>query len=616
MSDPDMSVLIDTFRLTAAFLQQGTDENIRNYFGLKWNSTSERWDYVAHGAGTSLAGSIATIGGLTSSREPDFFELLQAGILNASLGSSSTADPALPVAHQQSKTLHILTVGANLVAQSRADSYPVRIAFANGAVEMEAVGSSRLPYVNSLAACPVGTTQPAGGMHWLLVPNLWDPFRDNWDLTQANTGGELTPVYPRPAVRIRVSGTVAFGSVPGAPPVTTGSLISGSAATIFPTGSLVVPDLTLTLAPRVGNDYGRDGFLEAYRMRTNDISGAVPQYTITNSPTTSLVAWNSLTTTGMPGVSQRWIVLRLSLAGTDIPPSAFTSAQHPILILKPGFRLTLDYESPNGAWYTYSSLQGNNAATTWIGNSSPPQDFGLVTAYSVYGKPNGTTPTIVTTAAASTATPWATATLAESPTFAKADPRSIRFNSQIGVVSVPAPPLTSASAGVVGSIWPSAFATPPPMSTSGSSSGNPNPAMSVLSDSDNAPAGSNPYSETVSNAASVRGLVMNRPFRSVGEMAYAFRDQPFRTLDFSSTNSPDAGLLDLFTVSEYSAPEGMRAGVVNLNTRQSGSLFAILKGTVHREETARVSGASASPSPSPGLLTDTPAADISASLTH
>ncbi len=48
--------------------------------------------------------------------------------------------------------------------------------------------------------------------------------------------------------------------------------------------------------------------------------------------------------------------------------------------------------------------------------------------------------------------------------------------------------------------------------------------------------------------------MMNRPFRSVGGMGYAFRDQPFRTLSFSSTASPDAGLLDLFSVKDYSVP--------------------------------------------------------------
>src|SRR5437870_8276835 len=74
-----------TFGLTKAFLQQGTAANILKYFGLVWDATNERWNYTGP-AGGSLASSIATLGTLTGTREPDFFELLQAGILNSSIG--------------------------------------------------------------------------------------------------------------------------------------------------------------------------------------------------------------------------------------------------------------------------------------------------------------------------------------------------------------------------------------------------------------------------------------------------------------------------------------------------------------------------------------------------
>jgi hypothetical protein len=95
--------------------------------------------------------------------------------------------------------------------------------------------------------------------------------------------------------------------------------------------------------------------------------------------------------------------------------------------------------------------------------------------------------------------------------------------------------------------------------------------------------------------------MMNRPFRSVGEMGYAFRDQPFRTLSFSSVNSPDAGLLDLFTTNNYSDPSGKRGGVINLNSRQGPVLGSVLTNTIRREDTAQVKipGPAQSPSPSP-----------------
>ncbi len=299
--------------------------------------------------------------------------------------------------------------------------------------------------------------------------------------------------------------------------------------------------------------------------------------------------------------------------------------------------MTLDYQSPNGTWYSYSFLQGNNATNTWIS-----ADLNLTTVTSKYGtnpspSPMPTpspSPTILLRSTG-VATPWAVTTLADAPMFAKADPRSIRYNSQIGVVNLTSPPTsTPSAAGIIGSIWPDAYQSPtytaPPVMTTASASNptptptptpspaptptptppppNANPAIySQVSWSgvpDNAPAGSNPYSENNSNLNDptrndrVRPVMMNRPFRSVGEMAYAFRDQPFRTLSFSSGSSsnpsPDAALLELFSVNNYPTPSPTptpssiptptpRAGVINLNSRQSGAIAAMLAGAIQKE---------------------------------
>src|SRR5205807_5315631 len=137
---------------------QGTAANILNYFGLAWDTTNERWNYVGHNASTTPVGSLSQLGSLTGSRDPDFFELLQAGVLSSSVGDAAAADPVLPIYHQQSKMLHILTIGANLIAQSRTDCYPVRIACSVGGTTMEAIGTPRLPFLSGLAACPVTGT--------------------------------------------------------------------------------------------------------------------------------------------------------------------------------------------------------------------------------------------------------------------------------------------------------------------------------------------------------------------------------------------------------------------------------------------------------------------------
>jgi len=309
-----------------------------------------------------------------------------------------------------------------------------------------------------------------------------------------------------------------------------------------------------------------------------------------------------------------------------ILPTNIVFGLQPVLIFQPGFQVSLDYQSPNGNWYPYSFLQGNNASNTWIA-AGPRGPLTVGTGYSEYGislnlPPLTALPTAVNRGALlhiGTPTPWddVTGGPAHAPMFAKADPRSIRYNSSIGVVNVANPPLSFNSAGVIGSIWPGPYSTPPSMSPSAFPTPTPTPNPNPATLGDNALAGnvSNPYSETSGDAW--RPVMMNRPFRSVGEMGYAFRDQPFKTLSFSSGTSSvpssDAGLLDLFTTNDYSDSSGMRAGVISLNSAQAPALASVLASTIRREDTPRSNDVAPSPSPSP--LGSTAATSVATSLT-
>jgi hypothetical protein len=88
-----------------------------------------------------------------------------------------------------------------------------------------------------------------------------------------------------------------------------------------------------------------------------------------------------------------------------------------------------------------------------------------------------------------------------------------------------------------------------------------------------------------SNKIQDRPIVLNRPFRSVGELGYAYRGVEWKTVDFSSASSADAGLLDLFSVSESPIINGvsLEAGVVNINTRNPVVLQALLSGTLQND---------------------------------
>jgi hypothetical protein len=75
-----------------------------------------------------------------------------------------------------------------------------------------------------------------------------------------------------------------------------------------------------------------------------------------------------------------------------------------------------------------------------------------------------------------------------------------------------------------------------------------------------------------------RPQILNRPFQSVAELGQVFRDQPWKTLDFTTAASADAGLLDVFTLHEAS----MEAGKASLNTRYKFILTAILSNATKR----------------------------------
>ena len=93
------------------------------------------------------------------------------------------------------------------------------------------------------------------------------------------------------------------------------------------------------------------------------------------------------------------------------------------------------------------------------------------------------------------------------------------------------------------------------------------------------PDGFSAYMGSVGTPRPERPLILNRPFRSVGELGYVHRGELWKSLDFFTPDSADAGLLDLFSIDE----EDVVAGTVDLNTRQAPVLQAVLQGAVKNE---------------------------------
>ena len=73
----------------------------------------------------------------------------------------------------------------------------------------------------------------------------------------------------------------------------------------------------------------------------------------------------------------------------------------------------------------------------------------------------------------------------------------------------------------------------------------------------------------------LNGAFANGVFQSVAELGQVFRDQPWKTLNVTTSNSADLALLDVFTLHEAA----VEAGKTSPNTRQAPVLKAILSQT-------------------------------------
>src|SRR5213076_1756608 len=122
------------------------------------------------------------------------------------------------------------------------------------------------------------------------------------------------------------------------------------------------------------------------------------------------------------------------------------------------------------------------------------------------------------------------------------------------------------------------------------------------------------YATTTAGSTDYHPIILNRPFRNVAELGYAFRDLPWKTLDFFTDKSADAGLLDIFTINDGTqvldgsnppnvigmAPPTMAAGSINLNTTQTTDLQSVLAGSILDEinsTTVNKTGAGATDAP-------------------
>ena len=574
-------------------IRAGTDSNIKSAFGLVWDSrtyvqpsgtvTGEglQWVYTSptsSGTGGSFdpitspsgpaASAIKTLDTVQGeSREPDFFELLQAVILNGSLGQntgggtvktaggSAEVPPVFPDIHMSNKMQHLLSIGAAIVDQADPDSIPTRIRMdlSSGASWL-ALGAESLPCITAM--CPVGGVSAEDSTKWAtyLLFQLWNPNRN---------------VPTQPPLRLRIDGGIG----------------------VFNGNGLVWPNGGGVLSTYIGTDSGKN-----IAIPTTSTFAVTPFPMTTSKVSVSGFTQESFVPVPVPSPSpdpgKKYAGFRLK----DFTMPAGTTSQKPELWLQLGasipFNATLEVDAGGGIWLPYNYFVGINATNTWISNDplfvrAAQATVGTPVAFLV--APDGTS--------SSTKLPYC---------LMKCDPRSTRF----GIFQVDTNTSTTLTSharidvplweksnskyksgwgGAIGSDVehvPLLFGTKPYLpatlcintdASSNSVTGYVDPdGVRRFADAGYQPNSGNNNSSTPFDDGQLQyeAVVLNRPFRNVGELGYTFRDLPWKSLDFFTANSADAGLLDVFSVND---DPPLVAGRVNLNTRQAPVVQALVQ---------------------------------------
>ncbi|MDX2082013.1 MAG: hypothetical protein SFU53_14605 [Terrimicrobiaceae bacterium] len=567
-----------------------TAEDVRRAFGLVYRDRGI-WTYVSpDGAAnsTSAANRIKTleqVAELSAPRDPDFFELLQAGILQGSLGLSNRSNGVSQTFRtnadtrdiDRSRSRQIVQIGVNLIDQYDSDSWPTTVVFNWDKAGSDLDPPAGSPYTPTSSTNYLRNLYPGvSGIEDLpYIYKIYQTF--NWH-------PQLQPPPPAPPNRIGIFQFVevwnpnpqASGSGPGP---TRFRVRVETGWSVFSWGQVDFRFCTMPM------NYGANQQQIVFETTAGN-SFRSPQV---------LTDRNSISGTGWTGASAMLgLYGRPTIGDVHFIPGAWDTNQdnqyrfsHLFFSSTPGPTYRLDYQNENGSWSEY-----------------PYQLFPEFCWY--YDDHTG-----------NWRGDWPGRRWDRWPENAKAagrpDPRGVRWGF-------------SESGGwwrineVLGTWQDSWFGRPsylPPTGVTDDSgriyaSGNPDASVDVVPFNDwvnwsngagylgnfafNRP-GSTRYvhidgilrsGDAVNSTAPqdsadqrFRPVILNRPFRTVGEMAYAHRDEPWKSVDFFTANSADAALLDLFTMTDAD----VYAGVLNLNTRQRLVTSAVITGAIQAERT-------------------------------
>ena len=533
---------------------------IQACFGLIWDDANGRWSYVGASEATvqTTIKPLATVA--SELREPNFFELLKAGIAEGSLGTYGGNTSSPQTIMQQSKDLQVIKIGANIINCAATDNYPRIIYFAPGGTGVESAGVANLPYLQGVDTIfmskvdRVNNIMNAGDLIW--TPILFNPHA---------TAAVVSGTGPDSIQVALLSGTVLGISVEGCPNAALGagsSTASGDLNHDLSGQSFSVPSAQFSGFSQRPN--GATATSGTCRL------GSQINYLSDNSQS-NILCFRMFS----------YIKDKLGTLPTAYEGDVFTARTYFDQIV-----LALQYKTPGGKMKTYMTLSAYDDGTgkgpaPWRGADISPRTR------------------LTNVIQADCATGIGNSSLNQAVYNNQIDPRSVRFGVSQGwnkaSTAATITPLSnylyrtlpfgwtgSGPWSICAAKWAQGdkvnsrplIPQPPTLPSYTNMTdldGVARPADAWLDDAAN-PA--NPYGDLADTTR--RPVILNRPFRSVAELGYVFRDSPWKTLSFFDDTSADGALLDLFSVADEPA---VGRGKMNMNLSSTAVLNAVFKGT-------------------------------------
>src|SRR5205823_9781861 len=413
---------------------------------------------------------------------------------------SGTTTP--PNQNMLSSDAQIIQVGANIIDQADADKNPTFIGFKdpNSATIYESAGIENLPYLNKLLYQPQWSSASAFGA-WL-VPSLWTPAQNG-----TSVGTQSATI---PAIRFVMTAGTARAVVASA-------TSSASSNAVTPNLSLSPPSPSLQL------------------VRTADF------YTTPNTPTNSSNPSNGVS----PAAPNGRYGIPFVFSSTGSVTRTNTTQTYPV-ITNATFEMQAQVGGTSGPWKTYQRWSGCNVNTLSVTSTCQP-------------------------GSAITGTQWGSVSIYD-PEYVVLDPRTMRFgvSETHGSASGDSTDFTrgynetmdrgTGSGGfqmITGLSPQGSYFSGTSTNFAGAQLGNNTSTLPDYRDLDGVLRQGDPLSASDTSAmlttiagAADRPLILARGYQSVAEFGQVSRDQPWKTLSFTSATtgatavSADAALLD------------------------------------------------------------------------